>query len=74
MGSSRRSPLFPDVPTLDEAGLEGFDADFWFGFYAPTGTPAEIVSRLNREIKKIPSSQAVKVHIMAIGGIPAPIE
>ena len=73
VGSSRRSPLFPDVPTLDEAGLKGFDADTWFGFYAPTGTPTEIVSRLNREINKILGSQAVKDRIMAIGGIPAPM-
>ncbi|MBC7600349.1 MAG: tripartite tricarboxylate transporter substrate binding protein [Polaromonas sp.] len=73
VGSSKRSPLFPDVPTLDEAGMKGFDADTWFGFYAPTGTPAEIVSRLNREINKILGSQAVKDRIMTIGGIPAPM-
>jgi len=73
VGSSKRSPLFPDVPTLDEVGLKGFDADTWFGFYAPAGTPADVVSRLNREINKILGSQAVKDRIMAIGGIPAPM-
>lgn len=73
VGSAKRSPLFPDVPTLDEAGLKGFDADTWFGFYAPAGTPAEVVSRLNREINKILGSQAVKDRIMAIGGVPAPM-
>nr|WP_254425801.1 tripartite tricarboxylate transporter substrate binding protein [Polaromonas sp. A23] len=73
VGSSKRSPLFPDVPTLDEAGLKGFDADTWFGFYAPAGTPAEVVGRLNREINKILGSQAVKDRIMAIGGVPAPM-
>ncbi|MDP1742841.1 tripartite tricarboxylate transporter substrate binding protein [Polaromonas sp.] len=73
VGSAKRSPLFPDVPTLDEAGLKGFDADTWFGFYAPAGTPAEVVSRLNREINKILGSQAVKDRILAIGGIPAPM-
>ena len=50
VGSPKRSPLFPQVPTLDEAGLKGFDADTVFGFYAPSATPAEVVSRLNREI------------------------
>ena len=45
--------MFPDVPTLDEAGLKGFDADTVFGFYAPAGTPADVVSRLNREINRI---------------------
>ena len=43
VGSPKRSPLFPQVPTLAEAGLKGFDADTVFGFYAPTGTPAEVV-------------------------------
>ena len=73
VGSSKRSPLFPDVPTLDEAGMKGFDADTWFGFYAPAGTPAAVVTRLNQEINKILGSQAVKDRIMAIGGVPAPM-
>ena len=73
VGSSKRSPLFPDVPTLDEAGLKDFDADSWFGFYAPAGTPPDVVSRLNREINKALSTQAVKDRILAIGGIPAPM-
>ena len=73
VGSSKRSPLFPDVPTLDEAGLKGFDADSWFGFYAPAGTPPDVVSRLNREINKALGTQAVKDRILAIGGIPAPM-
>ena len=73
VGSSKRSPLFPDVPTLDEAGLKNFDADTWFGFYAPTGTPPAVINRLNSEINKILGSQAVKDRIMAIGGVPAPM-
>jgi tripartite-type tricarboxylate transporter receptor subunit TctC len=73
VGSPRRSPLFPDVPTLDEVGLRNFDADTWFGFYAPAGTPAAVVSRLNTEINKITRSQAVRDRITAIGGVPAPM-
>ncbi|HQS00116.1 MULTISPECIES: tripartite tricarboxylate transporter substrate binding protein [unclassified Polaromonas] len=73
VGSAKRSPLFPDVPTLDEAGLKNFDADTWFGFYAPAGTPPAVVSRLNQEINKILATQPVKDRIMAIGGIPAPM-
>jgi len=73
VGSLKRSPLFPEVPTLDEAGLKGFDADTWFGFYAPAGTPPAIVSRLNQEINKILGTQSVKDRILAIGGIPAPM-
>lgn len=73
VGSAKRSPLFPDVPTLDEAGLKGFDADTWFGFYAPAGTPPDVVNRLNREINKALGTQAVQDRILAIGGIPAPM-
>lgn len=73
VGSSKRSPLFPDVPTLNEAGLSNFDADTWFGFYAPAGTPADVIARLNREINRIVASPAVKERISALGGIPAPM-
>lgn len=73
VGSAKRSPLFPDVPTLDEVGLKNFDADTWFGFYAPAGTPPAVVSRLNQEINKILATQPVKDRILAIGGIPAPM-
>ena len=73
VGSPKRSSLFPDVPTLDEVGLKGFDADTVFGFYAPAGTPADIVTRLNREINKILGTQAVKDRIAALGGDVAPM-
>jgi tripartite-type tricarboxylate transporter receptor subunit TctC len=73
VGSPKRSPLFPDVPTLDELGLKGFDADSWFGFYAPAGTPVDVVQRLNREINAALNSPAVKDRIQALGGIPAPM-
>ena len=73
VGSPKRSPLFPDVPTLSEVGLKGFDADTVFGFYAPAGVPADIVSRLNREINKILGTQAVKDRIAALGGEVAPM-
>ena len=73
VGSPKRSPLFPDVPTLDEAGLKGFDADSWFGFYAPAGTPADVVNRLNQEINKALGTTAVRERIQAIGGISAPM-
>jgi tripartite-type tricarboxylate transporter receptor subunit TctC len=68
IGSMKRSPLFPEVPTLHEAGLQGFDADTVFGFYAPSGTPAEVVTRLNREINKLLGTPAVRERIAALGG------
>ena len=73
IGSLKRSPLFPEVPTLAEAGLKGFDADTVFGFYAPAATPASVVTRLNTEINHILGSQAVKDRIAALGGEALPL-
>ena len=73
VGSLKRSPLFPDVPTLDEAGLKGFDADTVFGFYAPAGTPPDVVQRLNREINRVLGTQPVKDRIVALGGEALPL-
>lgn len=73
VGSMKRSPLFPNVPTLHEAGLKGFDADSVFGFYAPAGTPADVVNRINREINKILGTQALKDRIQNLGGEALPL-
>ena len=73
VGSPKRSPLFPETPTLAEAGLAGFDADSWFGFYAPAGVPGEVVARLNREINRSLGGGAVRERILALGGEPAPM-
>ena len=73
VGSMKRSPLFPNVPTLDEASLKGFDADSVFGFYAPAGTPADVVNRVNREINRILGTQALKDRIQNLGGEALPL-
>lgn len=73
VGSPKRSPQFPDLPTMEEAGLKGFDADSWFGFYAPAGTPPAVVTRLNTEINKILRSPPFQERMAAIGGVPAPM-
>jgi len=44
----KRSTLFPDLPTMDEAGITGFNLDAWAGLVAPAGTPPEIIAALNR--------------------------
>lgn len=51
--SSKRSPLNPQLPTVSESGLQGYQADAWYGVLAPARTPADIVDRLNREIVSI---------------------
>jgi tripartite-type tricarboxylate transporter receptor subunit TctC len=73
VGSPQRSPLFPDVPTLDELGLKGFDADTIFGFYAPAGTPEAVITKLNAEINRILGTPALQERISALGGVPAPM-
>ena len=50
--SLKRAPVLPDVPTISESGLPGFEASSWFGVLAPAGTPAPIVGRINAEINK----------------------
>ncbi len=56
----KRSAILPDVPTLDESGVPGFQATLWVGFMAPAGTPQPIVEKLNQEISRIVSSPAIK--------------
>ena len=73
VGSLKRSPLFPDVPTLDESGLKGFDADTVFGFYAPAGTPPAVITKINAEVNKILGTAAVKDRITALGGEALPL-
>ena len=73
IGSPQRAPQLPDVPTLEELGLAGFDADAIFGVYAPAATPREIVTRLNTEVNRALATVAMKERIMAIGNLPAPM-
>jgi tripartite-type tricarboxylate transporter receptor subunit TctC len=65
-----RSAILPDVPTLDEAGVKGFQASLWVGFMAPAGTPQPVVDLLNREINKILARQEIKAAWGAQGAIP----
>jgi tripartite-type tricarboxylate transporter receptor subunit TctC len=62
-----RSSLFPELPTLDEAGVTGFDMDSWAGIVAPAHTPPAIVTELNRELRKIIDSQALKSKLSSVG-------
>jgi len=66
----KRSPALPDVPTLDEAGLKGFDMGTWFGILAPGATPKEIVTRLNTEMVKIIHSAEFRKKMADIGAEP----
>lgn len=69
----RRSAAFPNVPTLDEVGLKGFDAGQTHGFYAPAGTPPAVVERLNSEINRILATPGVRAQIETIGAEATPL-
>jgi tripartite-type tricarboxylate transporter receptor subunit TctC len=63
----KRSPALPDVPTLDEIGLKGYEASSWWGIVAPAGTPADVVAKLNAEINKALSSDEMKRFLAGEG-------
>jgi tripartite-type tricarboxylate transporter receptor subunit TctC len=60
----------PDVPTLDEAGLKGFDIGTWFGVLAPAATPKDILARLNTEMVKVIQSPEFRKRMDEIGAEP----
>lgn len=68
--TAKRSSALPDVPTLDEAGLKGFNIGTWFGVLAPAGTPKELVARLNTEMVKIIRSPEFRKRMEEIGAEP----
>ena len=65
--SAQRSPALPDVPTVNEQGFQGFDDLTWFGFFAPAGTPADVVSRLNAAMNRIFDLPDVKERLGQLG-------
>ena len=68
--TAKRSSALPDVPTLDESGLKGFDLGTWFGVLAPAATPKDIVARLNAEIVKIVNAPDFRKKMEEIGAQP----
>ncbi len=67
MTDSKRSALIPDMPTLAEAGVPGFESIAWYGVMAPKGTPPQIVSLLNAEMRKVLGSAEVKQRLLDLG-------
>jgi tripartite-type tricarboxylate transporter receptor subunit TctC len=70
--SPQRLPQLPDVPTVSEAGLTGYDSTGWFGVVAPAGTPDAIVHRLNAEITAALNDEHIKASMRNLGVEPAP--
>ncbi|MCC2675052.1 MAG: hypothetical protein K0R58_1999 [Ramlibacter sp.] len=65
--TSTRSSLLPDVPTIAEAGLPGYEANNWYGFLAPARTPQPVIDRLNREMVKVLQMPDVKEKLAGVG-------
>jgi len=66
--SLERSSSLPDVPTVDESGLKGFETTAWFGMFAPKGTSAAIVDRFSAEIKEICQMPEIQKQLATLGG------
>ena len=69
VGSDRRSSEFPDVPTISESGVPGFEAKSWFGLFAPAGTPPEIIKKINEDVTKVISDPAFARQYLAAQGL-----
>lgn len=68
--TGKRSAALPDVPTLAEAGLKGFDIGTWFGVLAPAGTPKDVLAKLNAEMVKVIRSDEFRQRMAEIGAEP----
>ena len=67
-----RAAYAPDVPTVDESGVKGFDVVTWNGIFAPAGTPPEVVETLNREIQAVLADPDLKKRYAELGLEPLP--
>lgn len=70
VSSAKRSPIFPDIPTIAEAGVPGYETNAWGGLVVPVGTPKSIVTKLNSEVNKALRSTALKDRYAAIEADP----
>ncbi len=68
--ATRRSPLLPEVPTIAEAGLKGYNVEGWFGLFAPSAVPKPIINRLNAEVVRILKDPKVKELLLGQGAEP----
>jgi tripartite-type tricarboxylate transporter receptor subunit TctC len=74
--SEKRSPIFPDVPTIAESGFAGFEASVWYGVVGPAGVPQPVVAKLHAEVQKALAASEVRERLTSAGGevLPGPVE
>jgi len=65
--SNKRFELMPQLPTVAEAGVPGYEAVFWFGTFVPAGTPREVITRLNGEIRSVLQVPEVRQRLLESG-------
>jgi tripartite-type tricarboxylate transporter receptor subunit TctC len=70
VSSTQRSALLPDVPTIAESGLPGFEFTFWNGVWAPAGTPAAITEQISRDLAQIVHTPEVRARLSRLGAEP----
>jgi len=69
VGSKTRVPTAPDIPTIDESGVPGFEVNSWFGVVVPKGTPSDIITFLYQEFAKILQREDVRNQLASVGAI-----
>lgn len=72
VSTSTRSPALPDVPTVAEAGVPGFEFDTWYGLFAPSSTPKPIIKQISAEVAKALALPEVKAQMATRGAVPRP--
>jgi tripartite-type tricarboxylate transporter receptor subunit TctC len=70
--AKERWPALPDVPTTDEIGVPGMYISFWHGLWVPTGTPSDVVAKLNAAVVEALADPDVRKHLTALGLVIAP--
>jgi tripartite-type tricarboxylate transporter receptor subunit TctC len=73
VSSTKRSALLPDVPTIAEAGVPGFEYNLWVGLWGPAGMPADLANRINKDVQTALGSQDVRERLQKLGAEPMPM-
>lgn len=68
----KRSPALPDLPTVDESGLRGFEVSSWYGVFAPAATPKPVVAKVNADVQALLAGSEMKAKLDPLGAEPAP--
>ena len=73
VSSAKRSSALPNVPTIGESGLPGFDYSLWVGVFAPAGTPADVVEKINRDVNRALQAADAKERLSSLGAEAMPM-